>query len=499
MVRLRYTGFIAYSVSLTIMFTGLIFSVIVTRRLTPEELGVWRYIGTLINYFIIPAWLLGFWITRMTTRGLQPLATSLAIATPVMAASTALFTTMAATFSGAIKFPESIFLIAAIEIPLIYLYTLFEASLNAYRPQANYYAQFIQEIVKLPIGVFLVVLFRLGLVGALWSAIAGFAARALILVLLARGAGWGRPSRQIARIIIARSWLPLYASIPSNILALDNIIVVLSYGSAEPLGYAAAAFLLGSITTMSGTLAAGLYPRMLQTPRPEDVEESLKMVLMIAIPTSVGITLIAAPLLNILRPDYVQAAEVMPILQLFGLVSILLGVMDNVIAGEERADYDDDAGFTQLIRSRLFILPTLNYVYAATYLPIMALALVLLRPADPISVLWIWILANFTVSLALLTYKLKLARSRVAFKFPVRHVARYLLATLVMGAVLYLVRPYSLPVTLADAMSLTLPSILASVMAYFGPLYLIDGDFRKLVSQALDTLGFKRPPPRTHS
>ncbi len=499
MVKLRYTGLVAYSVSLTIMLTGLIFSVVITRRLSPEELGAWRYIGTLINYFIVPAWLLGFWITRMTARGLHPLATCLAIATPVMAVSTALFAKMAVTFSGAIKFPETIFLIAAIEIPIIYLYTLLEASLNAYRPQANYYAQFIQEIVKLPIGVFLVVLFRLGLVGALWSAIAGFAARAVILVLLARGAGWGRPSRQIARTIIARSWLPLYASIPSNIIALDNIIVVLSYGSAEPLGYAAAGFLLGSITVMSGTLAAGLYPRMLQTPRPEDVEESLKMVLMIAIPTSVGITLISAPLLNILRPDYVQAAAVMPILQLSGLVSILLGIMDSVMAGEERADYNDDAGFMRLIKSRLFIIPTLNYLYAAAYLPILTLALILLRPADPIAVLWIWILTGLTTSLALLIYKAKLARSRVAFRFPVRHVTRYLIATLAMAAVLYFVRPYSLPVTLAEALSITLPSILAAVMAYFGTLYLIDGDFRKLVTQALITLGFKRLPPRTHS
>jgi hypothetical protein len=172
MVRLRYTGLVAYSVSLTTMLTGLIFSVVITRRLSPEELGAWRYIGTLINYFIIPAWLFGFWITRMTARGLRPLATSLAITAPIISASTALFTLMAPTFSEAIKFPETAFLIAAIEIPIIYLYTLYEASLNAVRPQTNYYAQLIQEVVKLPIGVLLVVLLRLGLIGALWSAIA---------------------------------------------------------------------------------------------------------------------------------------------------------------------------------------------------------------------------------------------------------------------------------------------------------------------------------------
>jgi O-antigen/teichoic acid export membrane protein len=499
MVRLRYTGLVAYSVSLTTMLTGLIFSVVITRRLSPEELGAWRYIGTLINYFIVPAWLFGFWITRMTARGLRPLATSLAITAPIMSASTALFILMASTFSEAIKFPETAFLIAAIEIPIIYLYTLYEASLNAVRPQTNYYAQLIQEVVKLPIGVLLVVLLRLGLIGALWSAIAGFAARALTLALLARGIGLGTPSKQLARLLITRSWLPLYASIPSNIIALDNIIVALSYGSAEPLGYAAAAFLLGSITAMSGTLSAGLYPRMLQKPSPTDIEESLKMVLMIAIPTAAGITIISAPLLNILRPDYVQAAAVMPILQLQGLVSIMLSVMDSVIAGEERADYDDEAGFRGLVKSRLFLIPTLNNLYAAAYLPALTLALIILKPTDPVAVLWVWITTGFTVSLALLLYKVKLARSRVPFKFPAKHVARYLAATLAMAAVLNLMRPTSLPNTLADALALTIPSVLVSAIAYFGPLYLIDGDFRKLVSQVLDAFGLKRQPPRTPS
>jgi len=499
MVRLRYTGLVAYSVSLTTMLTGLIFSVLITRRLSPEELGAWRYIGTLINYFIVPAWLLGYWITRIHAQGLKPLTTSLAIATPIMSASTVIFASLAATFSGSIKFPETVFLIAAIEIPIIYIYTLLEAALNASKPQSNYYAQLIQEVVKLPIAIILVITLRLGLAGAIWAAVAGFTARALTLAFLARGIGWGNPSRQIAYMLLTRSWLPLYASIPPNILALDNIIVALGYGSAEPLGYATAAYLLGSITTMSGTLATGLYPRMLQSPSPRDVEESLKMVFMIAIPSATGITLLSAPLLNILRPDYVQAAVVLPILQLQAIVSIMLSVMDSVIAGEERVDYDEKAGFRRLVRSRLFLIPSLNYLYAAAYLPTLTLSIILLRPAGPITVLWIWILTGFTASLGFLLYKVKIARSRVPFKFPTKSFARYIMATIPMTALLYVLKPSSLPLILIEALTLTIPPILISATAYFAFLYLLDGDFRKLISQALAALGLKKQPPHTPS
>ncbi len=498
-VRLRYTGLVAYSVSLTTMLTGLLFTVLITRRLSPEELGAWRYIGTLINYFIVPAWLMGFWITRMTARGLRPLATSLLIAAPTATVSTALFITLSPSFSGAIAFPATVFLVASIEIPLIYLYTLLESAANAVRPQTNYYAQLAQEVVKLPIGVVLVLALRLGLVGALWSAIAGFAARAAVLALATRSLGWGSPSRQIASTLLSRYWLPLYAAIPSNIIALDNVIVALIYGSAEPLGYAAAAHLLGAVVVMSGNLAAGLYPRMLQSPSSRDVEMALKMVLMIAIPSSVGITLLSAPLLNVLRPEYAEAAWVMPALQLGAIVSLLLSLMDSTIVGEERADYEEGAGFRRLLRSRLFLIPTLNYVHALVYLPALSLALSLMGQRGPVEVLWVWVLTGLAASAGLLAYKARLAVARVPFRFPAGAVSRYLAATLAMAAVLYLVRPVGLPERVLDALASTLPPVALSALTYFSALYVIDGEFRQLVSQVLGALGLRGAPPRRSS
>jgi len=495
-IRLRYTGIMAYASSLVTTLTGLLFIVLITRRLSPEELGAWRYIGTLINYFVVPAWLMGFWVTRMTARGLRPLATSLLLAAPMAAASTALFAALSSSFSGAIAFPATVFLVASVEIPLIYLYTLLESAAGALRPQSNYYAQLAQEVAKLPIGVVLVLLLRLGLVGAIWSAIAGFAARATILVLATRSLGWGSPSRQIASTLLSRYWLPLYASVPSNIIALDNVIVALSYGSAEPLGYAAAAHLLGSVVVMSGNLAAGLYPRMLQSPSPGDVEVALKMVLMIAIPSATGVILLSAPLLNVLRPDYAAAAWVMPLLALNSVVSLLLGLMDSVITGEERADFGDDAGLRRLLRSRLFLVPTLNYLYALAYLPALALALNLLGPRSPVEALWAWVLTGFAASLSLLVYKARLAVMRVPFRFPVKAVSKYLAATLVMAAVLYLVRPDYLPERVFDALATALPPVAVSALTYFLTLYLLDREFRRLVAEILGALRIRPRPPR---
>jgi hypothetical protein len=487
-VRLRYTGLVAYSVSLTTMLTGLLFTVLITRRLSPEELGVWRYIGALINYFVVPAWLMGFWITRMTARGLRPIATSLLLAAPTgLGLHGPLHRPLALLLRGH-RLPGRGVLVASIEIPLIYLYTLLESAANAVRPQTNYYAQLAQEVVKLPIGLVLVLALRLGLVGALWSAIAGFAARAAVLALVTRSMGWGTPSRQIASTMLSRYWLPLYAAIPPNVIALDNVIVALIYGSAEPLGYAAAAYLLGSVVVMSGNLAAGLYPRMLQSPSPRDVEVALKMVLMIAIPSSVGISILSAPLLNVLRPEYAEAAWVMPALQLGAIVSLLLGIMDYTIVGEERADYDERSDFRRLLRSRLFLIPTLNYFYALVYLPALYLALTLLGRRGPVEVLWVWVLTSLAASAGLLVYKVRLAVARVPFRFPKEAVSKYLAATLVMAAVLLLAKPDHLPERVFDALATALWPVSLSALTYFSALYLLDREFRQLVAQILEAL-----------
>jgi hypothetical protein len=170
--------------------------------------------------------------------------------------------------------------------------------------------------------------------------------------------------------------------------------------------------------------------------------------------------------------------------------------MDSVITGEERADFGDDAGLRRLLRSRLFLVPTLNYLYALAYLPALALALNLLGPRSPVEALWAWVLTGFAASLALLVYKARLAVMRVPFRFPAKAVSKYLAATLVMAAVLYLVRPDYLPERVFDALATALPPVAVSALTYFLTLYLLDREFRRLVAEILGALRIRPRPPR---
>ena len=68
-IRVTYSGLIAFVVGLSSVLTGLIFTLIVTRRFSPEEFGLWGLIGSIVAYFLISEVTISFWATRHTARG----------------------------------------------------------------------------------------------------------------------------------------------------------------------------------------------------------------------------------------------------------------------------------------------------------------------------------------------------------------------------------------------------------------------------------------------
>ncbi|MDH5415903.1 MAG: hypothetical protein OEW55_01520, partial [Nitrosopumilus sp.] len=60
-VRVTYSGLIAFAVALSSVFTGLIFTTIVTRQLSVAEFGTWSLIGNIITYFIIGEGIITYW------------------------------------------------------------------------------------------------------------------------------------------------------------------------------------------------------------------------------------------------------------------------------------------------------------------------------------------------------------------------------------------------------------------------------------------------------
>src|SRR5262249_12132803 len=68
-IRLRYASGIAFLARIISLFTGFLFTLIVTRNLSVEQFGQWTVISSLVLYGTFPAYIVGYWLTRFAARG----------------------------------------------------------------------------------------------------------------------------------------------------------------------------------------------------------------------------------------------------------------------------------------------------------------------------------------------------------------------------------------------------------------------------------------------
>ena len=70
-IRVEYTGLISFIGGIISVFTGIFFSLIITRTVTPEEYGTWGLILGLITYVVLIGPIVSYWSTRDTARNIE--------------------------------------------------------------------------------------------------------------------------------------------------------------------------------------------------------------------------------------------------------------------------------------------------------------------------------------------------------------------------------------------------------------------------------------------
>ena len=70
-IRVTYTGLISLIGGIISIFTGIIFTLIITRSVTAEEYGTWGLILALITYVSLIGPIVSYWSTRDTARNIQ--------------------------------------------------------------------------------------------------------------------------------------------------------------------------------------------------------------------------------------------------------------------------------------------------------------------------------------------------------------------------------------------------------------------------------------------
>ncbi len=133
-IRVTYSGFISLGTKFSSIITGLVFTLIVTRTLSPEEFGTWALIGSLIIYAIIINPIISYWTTRETARGIESGKTSI-ISSSVLSVLGMIVYIIAVIFVGSqTNVDQNVLFFAIILIPTMFVNQILEAINLGWKP-----------------------------------------------------------------------------------------------------------------------------------------------------------------------------------------------------------------------------------------------------------------------------------------------------------------------------------------------------------------------------
>ncbi len=185
-IRVTYSGFIAFAVSILGIFLGLVFTLMITRRLTPEEFGTWALILSIVSYFLISESFISFWTTRQISRGQEVAKTSVLSSTIISFLAILIFAVYVFFISESSTVNFEVMLLGAVLLPAYFVSQTLTAINLGHKPQAVSYSVVVFDVLKIPFGLFLIVIFDFGILGAIYTLLIATLGKIIIQLYFAR-------------------------------------------------------------------------------------------------------------------------------------------------------------------------------------------------------------------------------------------------------------------------------------------------------------------------
>ncbi len=486
-IRFQYSGFVLFTTKLLTVATGMAFTLMIARSVTQIEYGVYGTFNIIIPYFAIMSTAIPFWVMRFVARDKAGAAktgivANMIIAAIVMLAFIASFPLVITTFR--LENYVMLYGIVAVQIIELYLLAALEACLQAQRPHFVGYGLLVGEICKVILGYILIIEFQLLLLGVILSIIMAFAIRMVFYLKII----WKEMQEKIAFSYV-KEWIKGSAFNTYNIIG-DRLAAILFlmipiYGGEIATSYYQAAVPIANIITYSSFLAYALYPKLLAESKMEDATTSLKMVLMFAIPMTIGVLAIPDSYLIILKDIYKVATPVLIILAIDALILTVSSIFSYVVFGIEKVDEKTEIPFRKVMKSRLFMVFSLPYAHSLITLPTAFYVLTNFTNNEPLLVATYAIAINTVMHFAMFIVLYVIVRRAVKVVIPWRSIMKYVFASVVMATILIAVHPMRLTLTLGVAA--------IGGIVYLALLMLIDKETRTLAMALLQKIRKSKP------
>jgi len=414
------------------------FVVIVTRKLLPEEFGLWGIILALITVISTPMDIWHFWMQRFHARKFKKaLSTALTLNMSYFIIATFAYFALSYLYVRLLGWGWEFFLLGYIQLPVVIIYRFLYNVALIDKPELTGYASFIFDIFRLMLGYILVVIFKLKLHGAILTVILSLLLVSIFLWFMLKTSkieyeflGF---DKGLAKTWFKGSYIPCIGIITRMLYNSDRLVVGGVVGEI-PTAFLNAVYVSRStIQAGAGAFTAGLYAKLLRERNPRDVEDILRLAFLIGLFMSSTFIILAKPILSFLNPVYMIASFLFIFVVCESFLNILITIFSTITVGCESIDIRPDVSFKDLIKSHLFKVPFARFI---AYLAVLVSGIIILyylksnNIENPIIYAGVYVVLWTMISPILLIVMYRYAKSMLTFKLPWRDVIAYVIASL---------------------------------------------------------------------
>ena len=433
-IRTTYSGLISFSLGLTRILTGLLFMVIITRILAVEEFGTWTLISSLLFYGVILDSIISYWAVRETARKIDSGKTSLLGGGILSIGGIGIYILIILIIGPQINIDYTVLFFAIILIPVMYFHKILTSINSGWKPHVVSYANFYADLAKIPLVLLFVYHFEMGITGVIIAFFIGFLINDVVLLWYAKEKVKNKIKKEFLQKWLKISWLPLYPKIAPLIARSDIIIFSVITGSVVGLAYYSAALIVAGIVGISSAFSLAVYGKLLGEKRNNYIGHQITIQVFFMIPLA-GLSIIFAEFgLFALNPIYQIASLVVIILTIRIFFQTLNGLFSYVLTGVEDVDTKNKSKFKDYIKSKLFVIPTIQLIQTISYIVILSFVLIFTNESSTqIESVILWSILALATEIPLTVVLSILIKKTIDVKIEKKRIVKYVIT----GAIIF--------------------------------------------------------------
>ncbi|MEX1053797.1 MAG: hypothetical protein WEC35_05290 [Nitrosopumilaceae archaeon] len=491
-IRVTYAGGMSFIVGLVSILTGLIFTLIITRRLTQEEFGTWGLIGGLTAYVFILEPLISYWVIREIARGEESGKTAILSSGLISVVAVFAYVIIVYFYGTQGGVDPYILFFAALLIPVGFIQHTITAINWGYKPHTGAYGLLIFELTKIPVALILVYFLDMGLQAAILTVIIASLANIVFQLIDDYDKIRGKFNKKYLKKWFRLFWLPTYPQISKIVLNSDVVIFTVIVGAVADLAYWSASMTISGVVLHASKISKAIYPKLLGGGKKEYFEENFTRVFYFVFPLAAMSLAFAKPALFTLNPLYEVANPVV----IFLTFVIFLRTMDNVftqaLSGIEKVDIDEKATFKDYLHSKLFSLPTLTIIQRGVYLGSVIVLFLLLVPQtnSKIDLVVFWSIIAFLTQIPYTIYLYVLVRKNFMPKIDFKAISKYLATSIFVFGITFILMEQFLnyKISIFEFLPEFLQFVAIGVGGYLAITYAIDSKTRKFFKSVINEI-----------